>query len=403
MKAMDLNDWLARIQRVHPVDWDLGLERVGRVGKVLGIEHPGEKVVLVAGTNGKGSTCQYLSDMARAAGLTVGASTSPHLFQFNERIVIDGQPVADSLIVEAFEAIEAARGETSLTYFEFSSLASMLIFQWKAVDLSILEVGLGGRLDAMNIVNPDLCIITSIDLDHETWLGDTREAIGLEKAGILRPGIPLVLADPVPPESVMCQVEKLNVPLLALGRDFFVPESLECSLPSPSYAAARQAAQLLDLGLSDDQLTAIAGASRLLGRKTWVKSGCNYLLDVAHNPAAARLLADYLGSLQLSGDAHALLGIYADKNIAGVTDAFKGLFSTWHLTDLSEERAASSENVAAELPDEDAGKIYTYANISTALKTVQRMAKPDDLVVVFGSFATVAGAIEYLDEQQIKA
>ena len=400
---MDLNDWLSRIGNIHPVGWDLGLERVGQVARTLAVVHPCERVVLVAGTNGKGSTCQYLSDMARAAGLRTGVSTSPHLFRFNERIVIDGEVVSDGLIVEAFEQIDAARDDISLTYFEFASLASLLIFQQSNLDLAILEVGLGGRLDAMNVVDPDLCIIVSIDLDHQTWLGDTREAIGLEKAGILRQGIPLVLGDPDPPQSVLAQVDKLQVPFSAMDRDFSVEEQLEYALPATSFASARQAAQLLNFDVSEDHYVDIARTSSLTGRKTWYQARCRFLLDVAHNPAAAILLSGYLKTLDLAGDIHALVGIYGDKDIAGVTGAFQGLFKTWHLTELNEERGASPTEIVGHLSEEDVGGIFTYAKIDLAVGTLLRLAKPEDLVLVFGSFAVIAGALEYLEKHDSEA
>ena len=403
MKKLNLDDWLTRIESAHPVSWDLGLERVGRVGRTLDLIHPGERVVLVAGTNGKGSTCKYLSDMGRMAGLKVGLTTSPHLFKFNERIEIDGQPVEDDEIVSAFEAIETARGDTSLTYFEFASLAAMFVFRQNEVDLTILEVGLGGRLDAMNIVEPDLCIITSIALDHESWLGDSREAIGGEKAGILREGTPLVLGEPDPPDSIMKEVNSLCVPIKAVGHDFPLPEEMDCSLPAASYACARQAAQILDLKLSESQFRDIASNSRLIGRKTLIDADCKVLLDVAHNPAAAKFLTDYLKTLNISGDMHALIGIYSDKDISGVISACHGIFKSWHVTDLPEERAASADYVAAQIFELDVGEIQAYANIDSALETVQRVVEPQDLLVVFGSFATVASAIEHLEKQQDNA
>ena len=399
---MELDDWLSRIANVHPVGWDLGLDRVGQVAREMGVIHPASKVVLVAGTNGKGSICQYLTDMAIAGGMRTGPSTSPHLFRFNERIAVDGEPVKDSIIVEAFERIDVARGHTSLTYFEFASLASMAIFKDCELDLAILEIGLGGRLDAMNVVAPDLCIIASIDLDHESWLGDTREAIGFEKAGILRHGIPLVLGDPDPPRSVIAQVDKLRVPMLAINRDFFIEDQLEYALPAASFATARKASEVLNLNLSDELYIEIASTSKLAGRKTWWRSGCRVLLDVAHNPAAANLLLEYVKGLDLAGNMHGLFGIYADKNIRGVAEVFKGQFMTWHLTNLDESRAAQASEIVRHMPDADRGAVSTYAKIDFALDAVFEIAKPEDLVVVFGSFSVVARSLEYLKKQNIK-
>ena len=400
MNGMVLDSWLARIADIHPVGWDLGLDRVGQVARLLGVTHPADKVVLVAGTNGKGSTCQYLTDIARASGLRTGASTSPHLFRFNERIAVDGEPAKDSLIVEAFESIDEARGDITLTHFEFASLASMLIFEQIELDLAILEVGLGGRLDAMNVVDPDLCIISSIDLDHESWLGDTREAIGFEKAGILRSGVALVLGEPNPPQSVLRQVDKLQVPMLAINRDFAIDDQLEYSLPASSFAVAKKAAEVLNLSLPDEVYTDIARTSRLVGRRTWWTTGGRVLLDVAHNPAAANLLWEYVKGLNHIGNVHGLFGIYADKNIGGVADVFKGKFETWHLTNLDEPRAAKASEIVYHLPEEDRGTAFTYAKISDAVEGVLEITKPEDFVLVFGSFSVVAGALEYLNKNK---
>ena len=399
---MDLDGWLFRIANIHPVGWDLGLDRVARVAKTLGVLHPADKVVLVAGTNGKGTICQYLSEMARVGGLRTGTSTSPHLFRFNERINVAGAPAEDSTIVEAFERIDVARGDISLTYFEFASLASMVIFKNSNLDLAILEVGLGGRLDAMNIVEPDLCIIASIDLDHESWLGETREAIGFEKAGILRQGIPLVLGDSNPPKSVLKHVAKLQVPMQAIDRDFSVDEQLEYRLPGISFASARKASELLNFVLSEHEYADIARATRLEGRRTWLRMGFRVLLDVAHNPASAKYLAEYVKGLGFKGYIHGVFGIYGDKNISGVTQAFKGQFKTWHLTNMDEARAAGPTEIMLGLPEEDRAAVFTYAKIDSALEGVSQMANKDDLVLVFGSFAVVSGALEYLKNYNSK-
>lgn len=222
---MKLADWLQRIEQQHPVKWDLGLARVSEVGRRLGVLSPAPLVFLVAGTNGKGSTCEYITQLCRARHLKVGKSTSPHLLRFNERIEIDGEPASDALICGAFEAIDQARAEISLTYFEYGTLAALVIFKQLAVDVAVLEIGLGGRLDAMNIVDPDVSVITRIALDHQSWLGDTRELIGAEKAGILRAGIPCVLVDRAPPISILEQAKALQVPLYALGAEFDHAES----------------------------------------------------------------------------------------------------------------------------------------------------------------------------------
>ena len=398
-----LDTWLNRISAIHPVGWDLGLERVGEVGRRLEVIHPAPKVVLVAGTNGKGSTCCYLARMIATSGERFGLSTSPHMFRFNERIVVDGRQVSDETIVDAFERIDAARGDVSLTYFEFSTLASLLIFKDANVDVVILEIGLGGRLDAMNIVAPDLTIITSISLDHQSYLGDTREAIGREKAGIMRPGIPCIVSDTDPPESVLESAERVGAPLALLGRDFLVPVGFQYSLPEESFAAAKLGLDKLGIGLDEAGLKTIAESTHLTGRKTWLEGPCRILLDVAHNPAAAHHLARYLDSVQVEGDIHLLMGIYADKDIAGVIDPLRDKIKTWHLTAMDEDRAASPEMILGHLGEVPDGKTRTYANIRSAIKSMLERVKSDDLVLVAGSFAVVAGVLEFFEETQGRA
>lgn len=398
-----LDNWLEKISGIHPVGWDLGLERVGEVGRRLDVLRPSDTVVLVAGTNGKGSTCRYLSEMATAAGLTTGLSSSPHLFRFNERIVVDGNPVEDDVIVSAFEKIDKARGEISLTYFEFGSLASLVIFAEQGVDVSILEIGLGGRLDAMNIVSPDMTIITSIALDHQAWLGDTREDIGREKAGIMRKGVPCVIADPSPPDTVLEVASGVGAPLERIGLDFQVDVSVSCSLPAESFAAARQACRLLGWGLTETQIRTIGEETQLPGRKTWIGGPCRILLDVAHNPAAAKHLREYLDDVEIVGDIHLLMGIYADKDIAGVLDQFRGKINNWHFSDLDEDRGARASAILDHLAEDHAGNSYTYAKMTSAIEALLEMVKPEDLILVAGSFPIVAGVLEYFDETQGRA
>jgi len=390
--AESLEAWLEKISRVHPAGWDLGLERVGRVARRMDILKPAEKVVLVAGTNGKGSTCEYLAAICHAAGFKVGKSTSPHLFRFNERICLDGEPVTDGVIVEAFEQIDRARGDTSLTYFEFATLASLWIFSQAEVDVAVLEIGLGGRLDAMNVVEPDLAVITSVSMDHESWLGDTREVIGREKAGILRHRVPCVLADLDPPESVLAEAERLDVPLhRILARD--LPDaSMDLQLPALSYVAAVQAAGLMGISLSEDDQSRIARDTRLLGRRTWINWRCPVLLDVAHNPAAAEHLAQFIQSELQNRRIRVVSGMYADKDIKGVFSCLIPLVDSWHLVDMEEHRAASAADLAGYL--EDVGQISTYANISEAADALDAAVDAEDIVLVTGSFPVVAAGLQ---------
>ncbi|MBT4493794.1 MAG: bifunctional folylpolyglutamate synthase/dihydrofolate synthase [Gammaproteobacteria bacterium] len=395
---MTLTEWLDRISAIHPVGWDLGLERVGKIGLALDLLHPADKVVLVAGTNGKGSTCEYLAQIAMSAGLKVGKSTSPHLFRFNERIVVDGDAVDDETIIAAFELIDRARGETTLTYFEFAALASLMIFRQAKVDLAILEVGLGGRLDAMNIVEPDLSIITSVSLDHQSWLGDNREDIGREKAGIMRAGIHCLISDRDPPLSLIDMAMQMAVPIELIGRDFEFDQQSDGRLPRDSFAVARRASEYLSLAVSETELRRIGTETTLPGRLTLLSGHCPILLDVAHNPAAAEHLVTYVESLDVEGDIHAIVGIYEDKDIDGVLAPLVRLVKTWHLTDLDEGRAETAQNLACRLAEHHAGKTSTYAKISEAAKTLESLVSENDLILILGSFPVVAGGLEYFDK-----
>lgn len=392
MRLTSLDAWLQRISEIHPVGWDLGLERVSVVADRLDLRHPARQVVLVAGTNGKGSTCEYLARMASAAGLSHGKSTSPHLVRFNERIVVDHVECSDGEIISAFQQIDSAREDTTLSYFEFATLASLLIFKAHDLDLAILEVGLGGRLDAMNLVQPDLTIITQIAMDHEAWLGDTREAIAREKAGIMRPGVPCIIADREPPASLQEVALQCGTPLDVL--DPGEQSGLDTRLPLDSYRAARRACGYLGIELAEQRWREIAGKTTLAGRRSWLKGPFRILADVAHNPAAAAALADDLATLSPAGEVHALFGAYADKDIEGVLAPFHGAVKTWHFTALAEQRAALPDEIVRRSGIGADELIHTYAKISDALQAIERTAGKNDLLLVFGSFPVVAGALQ---------
>lgn len=417
--AATLEAWLAEIERRHP-GWDLGLERVAAVGLRLGVLKCAARTVLVAGTNGKGSTCEYLTRLGAEAGLKTGTSTSPHFHRFNERIRINGEPVSDGKIVAAFRSIEAARGEISLSHFEFSALASLIAFAAAGVDLAVLEIGLGGRLDAMNIVSPDVSVITSIALDHERWLGDDREAIAVEKAGIMREGVPCVHSDRSPARSVFREAKARDVPVRLIGRDFdyqvdgqadgavltwsdadgrhSVGLAASPRLPGESFAAAVQAMAEMGFTFDPDTLGAVAGNTTLTGRGQVIHLHCRALLDVAHNPAAATRLASQISGQPPVGDIHAVTGIYGDKDIKGVLAPLAGLVKTWHITDLDEERAAAATDIQPLLSGMDAGNSYTYAKIGDAVKAALDACAAEDLLLVFGSFPVVAGALQEMGQ-----
>lgn len=394
-----LDHWLSYIEELHPVGWDLGLDRVKEVGRRLNLLHPATTTILVAGTNGKGSTCEYLERFAMANGLRVGKSTSPHLHQFNERIAINGTPVSDHSLVRAFQEIESARKEISLTYFEFATLASLFLFREEKVDVAILEVGLGGRLDAMNIVDPDLTVITSISLDHQSWLGDTREEIAREKAGIMRAGVSCIVAARDPPESIFECASALGAPVSVIGRDFNTVEGFESVLPRDSFAAAQQAAKVLGWDVSNSK--EIAATTRLAGRRTVLKDKCEVLLDVAHNPAAAISLAEHLHTHWDGRDIHAVIGMYKDKDIESVSGILMPLFKTCHLTNLDEPRGEDADNLLRRLSGKPAGNLKTYVKIKDALEGARKEANPADLILVCGSFPVVTGVLQLLGQTEL--
>ena len=395
-QALSLDHWLSYIQEVHPVGWDLGLDRVSEVGRRLKVLHPAVTTVLVAGTNGKGSTCEYLERFAMANGLSVGKSTSPHIHHFNERIAIDGVPVPDQSIVRAFQEIESARKEITLTYFEFATLASLFLFCEQNVDVAILEVGLGGRLDAMNIVDPDLTIITHISLDHQDWLGNTRAEIAREKAGIMRAGVNCIVADRDPPESVYEYALEIGASLYIIGRDFESLEDIDTVLPRDSFDAAQQASKMLGWDVSGSQ--EIGVTTRLTGRRTVIKDKCEVLLDVAHNPAAAASLAEHLRAHWDGRDIHAVIGMYKDKDIESVSGILMPLFKTCHLTSLDEPRGEDADRLLGRLSVKPAGNVETYVNIKDALDGARKEASPADLILVCGSFPVVSGVLQLLNQ-----
>ena len=395
-QTLSLDHWLSYIQEVHPVGWDLGLNRVSEVGRRLKLLHPAATTILVAGTNGKGSTCEYLERFAIANGLSIGKSTSPHVHQFNERIAIDGVPLPDQSIVRAFQEIESARKEITLTYFEFATLASLFLFCEQKVDVAILEVGLGGRLDAMNIVDPDLTIITSISLDHQDWLGNTREEIAREKAGIMRAGVSCIVADRDPPESVYEYALEIGASLYIIGRDFDSVEDIDTVLPRDSFDAAQQASKMLGWDVSGSE--EIGVTTRLTGRRTVMEDKCEVLLDVAHNPAAAISLAEHLRAHWGGRDIHAVIGMYKDKDIESVSGILMPLFKTCHLTSIGEPRGEGADRLLRRLSVKPAGNVETYVKIKDALDGARKEASPADLILVCGSFPVVSGVLQLLNQ-----
>lgn len=414
-----LPDWLGHIERQHPQAIEMGLDRVRDVARRMGLARPAHRVVTVAGTNGKGSTVAFIEAIARAAGLRTGAYTSPHLLDYRERVRIDGVDAADGALVEAFKAVEQARGNTPLTYFEFGTLAALWLFERAGLDLAILEVGLGGRLDATNLVDADVAVITTVDLDHQDWLGSDRESIGAEKAGIVRAWKPLVLGEDDPPASVLRHAYALGAPAIRAGSDFFF-EPLEAGrwrwrelgysleLPPPALAAPVQlrnaataiaALRALDLTLDDAAIARGIAQARLPGRlQPFDHRGVDVRVDVGHNPQAARELAAWLRANPVPGITRVLYAPLADKDLSGVVEVLSDQVDQWWFagTPGAGARGIALATLAERLAGSAAAGGRGYGEPVAALADVLDASEPGDRVLVFGSFHAAEVALRVL-------
>ncbi len=423
-----LEEWLGHIEQQHPKSIELGLERTRAVAQRLAIGKAARSVITVAGTNGKGSTVAFIEAIARAGGLKVGTYTSPHLLRYNERVRIDGREAGDQELVAAFEAVEAARpeergGSIPLTYFEFGTLAALWLFQQSDLDLAVLEVGLGGRLDAVNLVDPDVAVITTVDIDHVDWLGNDRESIGYEKAGIARAWKPLVLGEIDSPSSVLRHAYAIGANAIRLGSDFFhepVDEShwrwrdagFEIELPSPRLAAPVQRAnaataiaalRALDIELPASAFAEGVASATLPGRlQRFDYRGTPVIVDVGHNPQAARELAAWLRAEPAEGRTLAVFAALADKDVEGVVAALQGGVSEWFLAGLEGvgARGQSAHAVAAKLAGTAAAQGSLHSGVQAALVAAQSEAHAGDRILVLGSFHTVAEAMAILHSGQ---
>ena len=403
----------------------MGLERVGEVKKRMGLQ-PQCPVVVVAGTNGKGSVCAYLSQIYTQAGFKVGTLTSPHLLRYNERIAINTRPVEDAAIVASFERIEAARAGISLTYFEFNTLAAVDIFIREKVDVMVLEVGLGGLLDSVNVFDADCAVVTSVDLDHQAFLGDTVEQVAFEKAGVFRSGKPAICGQTPPPESLRRHAGEIGAELLLIKRDFdfstlenvqwsyrYHPQNSDGrtrnrnALPFPALRGAYQlsnaACALTVLECLGDRLPVdIAAIKRGLllvenpGRFQVLPGRPLTVLDVGHNPHAARALRRSLINLMFAEKRTAVFSILADKDIDGVLDIVKDQFDEWHIAPLDVPRGMTAEALVRKLSEHGIENVKVFENIEKAYRAALEKAGENDRIVVFGSFHTVAAVMAAL-------
>lgn len=410
-----LNAWLDRIAGVHPQHVELGLARVRSAAARLRLLPVTVPVITVAGTNGKGSTAHLLEGMLQAAGYRTGVFTSPHLLRYNERVRINATEATDIDLCQAFEAIDTSRGNITLTYFEFSALAALWLFRQRGVDVTILEVGLGGRLDAVNIVDADVAVVTSIGTDHAEWLGHDRNAIAREKAGVMRPERKAICGQPDPPEALVGYAEQIGAPLWLSGRDFEISgetDSWSLCLPDAQYShlplpvptgrvhlqnAAAAMATLHALRpaveVSERALRAGLEQNRPHGRFQVVQGVVQLIYDVAHNAEAAASLAENLRMSPVEGKTMAVVGMLRDKPARAFAQALSDCVSVWCLGGLGGERGQSAEALAEQLQDLDLN-MQAYADVRHAMAAAMAEAAPGDRVLVCGSFYTVAAVME---------
>jgi dihydrofolate synthase/folylpolyglutamate synthase len=415
-----LADWLARCERLHPVEIEMTLARVSIVKERLGLALV-VPVISVAGTNGKGSTCAMLESIALQAGYRVGLYSKPHLVHFEERCRINGRMVDGDALLPHFAAVEQARGDVSLTYFEFTLLVIVRLLSMIELDLVILEVGMGGRLDAVNVFDADCSVITSIDIDHAEYLGTNREAIAKEKAGIMRAGKPVIVSDPMPPSTLSSEAARVGADLWQIGRDFnYAGDKQQWSwtgrnkrFNAMAYPALRGANQLLNASGVLAAFEALRGSVpvtaqavrngfvlvELPGRFQIVAGQPTLVLDVAHNPHAIATLAQNLDQMGFFPRTHAVFGVMADKDIAAIMSRMAPLVDAWHFTDLPMPRAARSADLAAlhtrlALKGPGPVTIEQHRDPLQALEAALEDADPADRIVVFGSFYTVGGVLK---------
>lgn len=420
LRFNSLEKWLNWQESLHFTAIELGLERCRRVANNMGMLKPGYTVISVAGTNGKGSSVTMLDQILRNAGYKVGRYLSPHLIKYNERISVNGVEVTDAELCESFDRIDRARGDISLTYFEFGTLAALDLFRQHNVELAILEVGLGGRLDAVNILDADVALISSIDLDHQQWLGNTRESIGREKAGIFRNKAPAVCSDPNPPQTIMDCASALGTPLSLAGRDFSYTSTKDgwswqsaqsswLDLPRPmqySDFQLQNAAGVLmvleqirhEFPVKEEHIKNGLANFRLNGRMQQIPGEIQMILDVAHNRESVRALIANLQAVPCLGKTHIIIGMLKDKSHDMVLSEFGDVADSWNVVTLAEERGCQAEQLMQALADLNIrDNVHAFPSVADALDGIRRTAKPGDRIVITGSFLTVGAALRHMN------
>ncbi|WP_339532373.1 bifunctional tetrahydrofolate synthase/dihydrofolate synthase [Pseudomonas mucidolens] len=421
MTQRTLGEWLAYLEQLHPSAIDMGLERSQQVAARLGLGKPAPRVITVTGTNGKGSTCAFVAALLQAQGLKVGVYSSPHLLRYNERVQLNGVEATDEQLCEAFAALDAGRGEISLTYFEMGTLAAFWLFERAQLDAVVLEVGLGGRLDTVNVVDADLALVTSIGVDHTDYLGDTRESVAYEKAGIFRRGKPALCGDLDPPQTLLDKASELDCAFFLRGRDFSLElqeahwswrghdargQLLELrelpllDLPMENAALALQAYLLLDLPWNSQQIADTLQRTRVVGRLDhrsfeWQGKRLNLLLDVGHNPHAAGYLARRLSARSPTGRRLAVFGLLSDKDLEGVVAPLLDCVQAWAVAPLDTPRTRPAAELQVALQNLGA-TVASYASVIAALEAQCAVATAEDEILLFGSFYCVAEALEWL-------
>ncbi|MFA5529678.1 MAG: bifunctional tetrahydrofolate synthase/dihydrofolate synthase [Thiohalomonadaceae bacterium] len=415
MRYQTLAEWLAWQETLHPKAIDLGLERVGEVLGRMGLGRPSHAVITAAGTNGKGSSVAMLDAILRAAGYRVGTYTSPHLLRYNERVRINGVEASDAALCAAFDRVDRARGDVSLSYFEFGTLAALDLLERAELDIAVLEVGMGGRLDAVNLIDADVALITPIDVDHAEWLGPDRERIAREKAGIFRPHRPAICSDPHPPQALLAEAERLGTPLFILGRDYeFGVDGQQWwwrgtlqrreGLPLPALRGVSQTRNAAGVLMALEQLTARvpvyqqdvrAGllSVQLPGRFQVLPGSVPRILDVGHNPHAAAELARNLAAWPCSGKTRLVIAMLGDKDAAGVVTELTPQVDSWYVAGLNGARGSGHARLTAILQAAGIASVQAFDQVEDACRQAHAEAQAGDRVVVFGSFRTVAAAL----------